>query len=62
MENRTPQKSVFSLISGLIFLGLGSYIVYRYFFGNELITTLRLALSLVMISFGAYRLYNYFGT
>lgn len=60
MENKTPEKSIFSLISGLIFFGLGSYIVYRYFFGEELITTLRLILSIAMIGFGAYRLYNYF--
>ncbi|MDO6596938.1 hypothetical protein Q4512_08420 [Oceanihabitans sp. 2_MG-2023] len=62
MENKTPQKSIFSLISGLIFFGLGSFITYKYFFTEEVITTLRLVLSFVMIGFGVYRLYNYFTT
>lgn len=60
MENQTPRKSIFSLISGLLFLGLGCYIVYRYFFEDELISTLRLVLSFAMIGYGAFRLYNYF--
>ncbi|AUC81865.1 hypothetical protein [Lacinutrix sp. Bg11-31] len=58
-NNRAPQKSTWSLISGLLFLGLGSYIVYRYFFEEETISVLRLVLSIAMICYGAFRLYNY---
>jgi len=60
MENQTPKKNIFILISGLIFSGLGTYIVYKHFFNNETVTTLRLVLAMVMIGYGGYRLYNYF--
>lgn len=59
-NNQPQQKSIFSLISGLLFFGLGSYIVYKYFFEDEIVTTLRLVLSIAMIGYGGYRLYNYF--
>ncbi|WP_034057931.1 hypothetical protein [Lacinutrix jangbogonensis] len=59
-ENNQPQqKSIWSLFSGLIFSGLGCYIVYRYFFVDDSVSTLRLVLSIAMIGLGAYRLYNY---
>lgn len=60
MENQTPKKNIFILISGLIFSGLGSYIVYNHFFENDTVTTMRLVLAIAMIAYGAYRLYNYF--
>jgi hypothetical protein len=60
MENQAPKKSVFILVSGLIFSGLGSYIVYRHFFESEPVSTLRLILAIAMIGYGVYRLSNYF--
>ncbi|MDG1715215.1 hypothetical protein [Lacinutrix sp.] len=60
MENQTPKKSIFILVSGMIFSGLGSYIVYRHFFEDETVSTMRLVLAIAMVGYGAYRLYNYF--
>lgn len=60
MENQTPSKSIFILISGLIFSGLGVYITYGHFFGEEVVSTLRLVLAIIMIFYGIYRLYTYF--
>ncbi|MEJ6792538.1 MAG: hypothetical protein QNK89_07360 [Lacinutrix sp.] len=62
MENQTPKKSIFILVSGLIFSGLGSYIVYKHFFEDETVSTMRLVLAIAMVGYGAYRLYNYFGS
>jgi hypothetical protein len=59
MENQTPKKNIFILVSGLIFSGLGSYIVYKHFFEEDTVTTMRLVLAIAMIAYGAYRLYSY---
>lgn len=61
-QNNNPnQKSIWALIAGLAFLGIGSYRIYNHFYSEDIsYGSFRLILAVAFIGYGAYRLYNYF--
>lgn len=60
MENKT--KSTWNLISGILFIGIGSFRVYKHFFTDSAnYSNFTLILAVAFIGYGFYRLYGYFG-
>ncbi|WP_290701502.1 hypothetical protein [Lacinutrix sp.] len=54
------QKSIWSLVAGIAFLGIGSYRIYNHFFSDSIsYGNFRLILAVAFIGYGAYRIYNY---
>lgn len=55
------QKNIWSLVAGILFVGLGSYRVYGHFFSEGVdYGNFRLILAVAFIGYGLFRLYGYF--